>query len=102
MKCHYCDKQTEKGNFLTGLSLPIPIFVCAECYGKIYGKDKKKEKKDYSILVNIISLFFFPFGFLMYFYWKDTRPQASKSALKFALIPFVLWLFLKILNAIIL
>lgn len=103
MKCHYCSSQAEEGYHLTGLTLPIPIFVCSECYGKMYEKKKnKKEKSNYSILVNLISLFFFPFGILMYFYWKDTRPQAAKSAFKFALIPIAFYLLVKVLDAIIL
>ena len=57
---------------------------------------------EYSIIVNIISLIFFPFGFLMYFYWRHTRPLAAKSALKFAFISLAFYLFLDILNVIIL
>lgn len=67
---------------------------CKPC-SKAYKKTIKRTNQ-----VRFISFLIFPLGFLMYFLWKDKKPDLAKTSLRAALIPFLFFIlfYITIIN----
>ena len=61
---------------------------CKNC-GVQFAKNSTAKVDKPNVAINIISLCCIPIlGIIMFFVWRDTQPQAAKSALVFGLIGF--------------
>ena len=76
MYCPHCGKENESNTI-----------NCAYCGVALASTPANISQDKPNTLINIISLCCIPIlGIVMYFVWKDSQPQAAKSALIFGLV----------------
>ena len=102
--CHNCGKQIDDGAiFCSGCGARQDGTINNNAYGGFsyggyYGAPPYREERTFGYAV---LAFFFPIvGFILWILWRDTRPVASKSALKGALIGVAVNIVMTVLGSI--
>ncbi len=77
-----------------GAEISKEAYVCPKCGVKV--KKDQDENDIPNTGLNILSLFIPLVGIILYFVWKNNTPKKAKSILTFALIGWVINIFLNI------